>query len=226
MTRYKLSLPGPGEYLHSDDGTVAFIADTAEEAKALFEDWHGERPEWVHSHIARGRIAYKSDVENGDVHDGCEPGDTTFDYLSDDGRELHPSEIRVWEIGPPRVFWSIQPLPFEPVDAEEIPVGTSVHHSRLGSGKTLEVPRRVSPSRAVVAVAFGRPQTQTRRVCSVATLAVLPSHDWPPVRRQLTVAGEVIAESANDGELERLRREKVAEHVERWKREQLAREAA
>lgn len=220
MTRYRLRLPGPGDYLHSDDGTDAFVAETADEARDYFEDYHGERPEWVHSHIARGRIVYKRDIDGGDVHEDAEPGDTTFDYLTDDGRELRAYEVRVWEIGTPRVSWSIHPLPPDSVDAEAIPAGTSVHHERFGSGKTLETPRRVSPGRVVVNVAFGWPQERLRRVCSVAILSVLPSKDWPPRRRQLTVAGQVVAESADEAELETLRREKLAEHAERWKQGQ------
>lgn len=222
MSHYKLRIPGPGEYLHSDDGTVAFIAGTPDEARDYFEDYYGERPEWVHSHIARGRIAYKRDVDAGDVHEDCAPGDTTFDYLTDDGRELRDCEVRVWDRGTPRVWWSLQPLPFEPVPAEEIPVGASVHHKRLGSGKTLDAPRRSSPGRVIVNVAFGWPEERCRRVCSVAALSVMPTRDWPPRRRQLTVAGKVIAASFDEAELDAKRREKVAEHVAEWKRQQLA----
>lgn len=226
MTHYRLRLPGPGEPLHSDDGTVAFVAETADEARDCFEDYYGDRPEWVHSHIACGRIAYKHDVDAGDVHEDCEPGDTTFDYTTDHGGELRAHEARVWERGIPEVWWSIHPLPYESVPAEDVPVGTATHHKRLGNGRTVDVPHRRSSGRAFVTVRFGWPIVERERVCSVSAVSFLPTQDWPPRRRQLTVAGEFVAESADEEELKALRDQKLAEHAEDWKREQAKREAA
>lgn len=106
---YTLVRPRPGEFLY-EDGKLLVLADDAEQAKDCFDREYGERPEFVHSLIAHGRLVYARDIETGDCHEGAAAGDTTFSFSRDNGRKLARGEFRVWERGPLRPGWVIKPI--------------------------------------------------------------------------------------------------------------------
>ena len=111
MTKYKLWLPGPGEYLRMDDGEYIFVAATAEEAHRMFDEYSGPE-EWVHPVVLRGHVLYKRDIDAGDCHEDAEPGDSTFStVISGDSEaalahDLAANEVLAWESGPPRPWWT------------------------------------------------------------------------------------------------------------------------
>jgi hypothetical protein len=217
MARYKLSVPLPGTMLYGDgDGDQAMVADTHEQARELWEEWTEEPQPFLHSYIGSCRVVYKRDIDGGDCHEDAEPGDTTLDYLRDDGRELRPHEVRVWMLGPPPVDWRIESLPPEPVAPDEIPIGTSVHHKRLGSGRTVSRAHHLGGRRWMVDVDFGWPKPQRRLACSVTAVGFMPSRNWPPRRVRLTVAGDVIAEGVTESTAEVLRGIRVARLEAEW----------
>lgn len=109
MPRYTLNLAGRGDFIYSDDGDRWVAAETAGEAKTYFLLNDGEWPRFVHSWIGRARCVTKRDVEAGDCHEDAEPGDTTYEFIRDDGRELRSNEVRLWERGPWSPHWSMEP---------------------------------------------------------------------------------------------------------------------
>lgn len=109
---YKLVRPGLGEFL-DNAGEPLVVAGDAEYAKKFFAAESGQRPEFVHSQIARGRIVYQRDIDRGDCPKGTEPGSTVFEFSRDDGRTLASGEIRVWQKGPLKPNWMIKPLGFK-----------------------------------------------------------------------------------------------------------------
>jgi hypothetical protein len=109
---YKLARPEPGDFL-SDGRESLVVAANAEQAKGFFEVEYGARPDFVHPRIARGRIVYQRDIDNGDSEKGAKAGDTTFGFSRDDGRRLVGSEFRVWAVGPIKPGWMIRPLGFK-----------------------------------------------------------------------------------------------------------------
>lgn len=222
MPRYKLRVPQPGDWLYGDADT-AVVAETLTEAREHFDDYYGEGEHpYLHSYIGRCRVAYKRDVEAGDCHEDAEPGDTTVDYCTDDGRVLGPGECRAWMPGPPPVSWHMRTLPQGEITADTIPIGTSVHHRRLGSGRTL-APGRPICGWWFIDVEFqrfeGTWRPWKRRTCKVSTISVMPSRDWPRRRFELTVADEVLGEGTED-DLRGLRAARIAEIDAAWKAEQ------
>lgn len=222
MPRYKLRVPGPGDWLHGDS-EPAVVADTREQARTEYEDYTGEAAPYLHSLIGRCRVVYKRDVEGGDCHEDAEPGDTTVDFVADDGRELDAFECRVWVLGPPPVQWSMKPLQPEPITPDTVPVGTSAYHQRIGSGHTV-APGYVVGRRWFIDIAFqrlerGRWVVDRTLACSVATVGILPSRGWPRVRYRLTVAGEFVADGERDA-LETLRAIRVDRLNAEWEAEQ------
>ena len=222
MARYKLRVPGLGTVLYGDTDT-AIVADTRESAREFFEDESGEPTPYLHSYIGSCRVAYKRDIEAGDCHEDAEPGDTTVDYLHDSGRELRPNECRVWMLGPPPLDWRMEPLPQEPISPDEIPVGTSAYHKRIGSGKTASKGYAVGP-RWFIDIAFqrferGRWVVDRTLACSVATIGILPGLTWPRRRYRLTVAGEHVADGYEDA-LQTLRDVRIARLDAEWEAEQ------
>ena len=106
--RYKLKVIDKGDYVHMDDGGLAFRADTEDEARAMFLDY-GYEPhevEKMHSFTLLPRIVYARDVEAGDCHEDAEPGDTTYDSTA---RTDADGAIKVWATGPAPGRWSIVP---------------------------------------------------------------------------------------------------------------------
>lgn len=205
MPRYKLSVPENGATLYGDD--TAIVADTIEEARDYWEDWDGEPAIYLHSYVGVCRIVYKRDVDNGDCHEDAEPGDTTLDYVDDTGQDLGPNEVRVWMRGAPHLcHWRMEPLPREPVHPREIPVGCSVYHPVLGSGRTVA---RALHRRGVwrLPVRFARPPHSPRFGVEVNVFAVHihgthGRNGWPgPPKYRLTIGDEHVA----DGDQERLR---------------------
>ena len=230
MARYKVRLPADGDLLYDEGGSPdAVVAHTRELAVEIFRDeLDAEDPVLIYPEIARGYVLYKRDIDNGDGWEGAEPGDTAFTYRPDRGDALADNEVRVWMLGPPPVSWQMQPLPSEPVAAEEIPVGVTVFHRRLGNGVTVAQPRRVSPGRVIVDVEFcrwhqphGGWEPYKTLACSVAVLSVLPTADWPQRRYRLTVAGEHIADGT-EPEMQDLRRQRIEQLDAAWRDRELA----
>lgn len=140
MARYKLRVPDAGTMLYGDG--QAMVADTLDEARELWEDYTGEFHVCMHSYIGRCRIVYARDVEQGECHEDAEPGDTTLDYLADDGRALLDSEVRVWEPGVVVPWVGTERM--DPVgDAATMPVGVKVKHDEYGWGHTISKPSRI-----------------------------------------------------------------------------------
>lgn len=113
MPKYKLRLPGPGDYIYCESEMV-YVGDTAEDAFAFYIDEACEEgPEfWVTPEILRGRCVYARDIENCECHEDAEPGDTTFDYVARGEsalRPLKPGEILTWPRGTWRPFWTYGP---------------------------------------------------------------------------------------------------------------------
>ena len=112
MTKYKLRVVGPGDYLYGEDGML-YIGDSAEEAHDFYADEACDPVEWVHPEILRARLVYARDVEMGDCHEDAEPGDTTYDLVTDHPeralRALGENEVRAWPRGAWRPHWSIKP---------------------------------------------------------------------------------------------------------------------
>jgi hypothetical protein len=140
MPKYKLRVPSIGTDLHGDNGT-AIVADTIEDAREFWEDYDGEPAIYLSSYIGRCRVVHKRDVDGCECHEDAEPGDTTVDYLVDDGRELRDDEVRVWERG-----WQ---GPFSLVNRDEprglfqdMPPGVKVKHEVWGWGTTVARPLR------------------------------------------------------------------------------------
>lgn len=218
MPRYKLNVPPPGTMLYGESyDDRAMVADSHEQARELWEEWTEEPQPFLYSYVGRCRVVYKRDVESGDCHEDAEPGDTTLDYTRDNGRDLAANECRVWMLGPPPVDWRIEPLPPEPVAPDEIPIGTSVHHKRLGSGRTVSKAQHLGGRRWMIDVDFGWPKPERRVACSVTAVGFMPSRNWPPRRVRLTVAGEVVAEGVTDATAEALRGIRCARLDAEWK---------
>lgn len=218
MPRYKLRVPTSGDWLYGD-GDRAVVADTREEAREHFEEYFGEPAPYLHSYIGRCRIVYKRDVEAGDCHEDAEPGDTTVDYRRDDGGDLAPADVRVWMLGPPPVDWRMETLPPEEITADSIPTGVSVHHRRIGSGKTTG-PGYIVGRWWYLPVEFERFERGVRLpwktlACKVSTIMVMPGRDWPQRKFRLTVAGEFVAEGTEDA-LRSLRDVRVARLNAEW----------
>jgi hypothetical protein len=139
MPRYKLRVPGPGTWLYGD-GPSAVVADTIQAAREFFEEYEGDAPQiYLSSYIGSCRVVYKRDIEVMDCHDEAEPGDTTVDYLADNGRELRDHEVRVWVGG-----WQ-GPISLVNRDTpsgrfEEMPPGVKVKHPVWGWGTTVARP--------------------------------------------------------------------------------------
>ena len=152
MPKYKLWLPSPGETISWDDGgLVSFAAENAKEAfdfindmwdeHCCWQDWmeDGVGDGWIHSEIASGRIVYKRDIDNEELlHEGAEPGETTFVLLRDDGRVLWGYEVRVWLPGPSTPGWRISPpgWPDAAPDSYTVSVGSETREfSTLASAE-------------------------------------------------------------------------------------------
>lgn len=232
MPRYKLRVPQTGDPLHWDDGTEAVVADTLAAARAEWDSMYGEpAPQYLHSEIGRCQIVYARDIENCDAHEDAQPGDTTYWMGTDDGRELRANEFRCWLAGPPHVGWKMEPLPPEPVEVAEIPVGVQVRHDRLGSGVTVSKPRRIYPKCWYVDVEFSRwngrdvgplPHIDKKTVaCRVDSERVhlMRSMHWPLTRYRLTVNGEFVAEGT-ERMLDSLRDVRINRINAEWEAEQ------
>lgn len=229
MPRYRLRVPAQGDVLYSDGPDPSIVADTIEVARDCFRDYTPDEQEPIYLHAYRGRceILYKRDIDNGDGHDGAEPGDTTVWYGPDDPTvPLADNECRVWELGCPRVHWEYDYTPPEPVDWRTIPVGAHVWHKALGSGKTVSRPRRGARGRgAVVDCRFTWPQyTGPVRTLYVAQLGVQPTRDWPGERRRVTVkvAGDVVAEHVTPWAADILRDLRIMRLDAEWEAETFA----
>lgn len=140
MARYKVRVPSPGDDLHGDDGTTAIVANTIEQAREFWEDWDGEPAIYLSSYIGRCRVVYKADLECGDCHEDAEPGDTTVDYLVDDGRELFDGEIRCWTRGYDGPTPLVNRDQVTAVIDGTVPPGVKVEHPVWGWGVTLARP--------------------------------------------------------------------------------------
>jgi len=216
---YQLSVPPAGTMLYGG-GDQSMVADSLDEAKDLWEDWTGERPDYMHSYIGVCRVLYKRDVDSGDCHEDAEPGDTSLDYSRDDGRELRSDECRVWEPGPPSWHWSYKPLPQEPIHPRDIPVGCSIGlRNPIRSARTTETPHEVDGA-WVVDVAIWPDGSQHERVDVLAAdVLILGTGDWPILRFELTVEGEVLG-TGTEAELRVLRDERCAGLSAKWKADQ------
>ena len=225
MPRYKLRPPQAGDFLYGD-GDTAVVADTIEQARAFWRDDYDEDAIYLHSYIGRCRVVYKADVENGDAHEDAEPGDTTIDYIRDDGRELRPGEVRVWMLGPPRRNWRMEPMPPEPLEWCDLPDGILAYHKVLGFG-TLYAPPRLwrASRRPIFPVQF---ESGERRDLFLGAItfhydvrygATCPP---PPTRYRLTVEGDVLAEGVTEDAARALRDARIARLDDEWKAEQFA----
>src|ERR1700756_149501 len=113
MPKYKLRLPGEGDYLDCE-GEPVYVGESAADALTFYTDeYEYLEVEWVHPEILRGRIVYARDIENGDCHEDSVPGDSTFDYVTSDPvnalRPLCDGEVRTWPAGAWRPHWVIEP---------------------------------------------------------------------------------------------------------------------
>ena len=229
MPRYKLCVPQAGDTLYGD-GDTSVVADTIDQAREFFRDHteDGEPPVYLHSYIGRCRVVYKLDVDNGDCHEDAEPGDTTIDYLRDTGCELVAGEVRCWEIGRPDFHWEYDydAWPAEPVDWRTIPVGCTVTHAVLGSGRTVGSPRRGLRGRGVVVdCRFRWPDfTGPRRTLHIGALSILPTGNWPGDMRRINVLvdGELVAERVSIAAAGLLRELRIARLGAEWEAEQFA----
>lgn len=205
-----------GDVLYGDDDAV--VADTLADAAEFWEDHTGDWPETMHSMLAVPRIVTQEAYEECECHEDAEVGDTTWDFCTDDGRELSDSnEIqRVWLEGPPGVRWKMEPLPPESIDAMEIPVGTSVWHSEFRDGRTAAASVRIDDDRVEVEVDFGFPRPERREVCSAGDLRVLMGGDWPEYRWRLTIDGEHVLDGSKQ-EVEAVLKDRERQHAAEWR---------
>lgn len=103
MARYKLRPIAVGDHLVDDGGRPVFRADTYQDALEMFVNY-GYDEAYIDTTMsawgAYPRIAYKHDVESGDVHEDAEPGDTVYEFarLRADGTPGRGC-VRFWEIG-------------------------------------------------------------------------------------------------------------------------------
>lgn len=202
MPGFALTVPDRGDVLYGDG--QAIVADTVEEARALWEHETGDRLLYMHSHIGICRVVSAGDVENGDCHEDAEPGDTTVDYCRDDGRDLSPGEIRVWEPGAPSLCdW--RGVPVHGCSVADIPVGTQVGHRRLGDAVLVAPAYRDPrmPNTYAVLLRFG----DRELVCLSSRLYLVPTiNNWrPPPTMRFEVDGELVATTRSDWAFEALR---------------------
>lgn len=114
MPKYKLRMPGPGDYIYCD-GDAVYVGETADDALTFYigEEYAYDVDEvWVCPEILRGRCVYARDIEAGDCHEDAEPGDTTFDLVVSGDAALRPlkaGEILTWPRGSWRPFWTYGP---------------------------------------------------------------------------------------------------------------------
>ncbi|HET9198212.1 MAG TPA: hypothetical protein VFN92_08180 [Solirubrobacterales bacterium] len=214
--QYKLRVPEPGTFLYGD-GPEAVVATSIEEARDLLETFE------VHSEIGICRIVYKADVDNGEAHEGAEPGDTTVWYQRDDGRDLEEGEVRVWIAGPPSWSWSLGPDGVEPLSLSDIPVGSQFALERGGEdlettgpaiddGETITLPVRLRLGGDHDALIFEKGATGH----SIFVLPYLTNPLKTVYRYRLTVEGEE-AEGTEE-EMNQLRRDAVAALTALWRR--------
>lgn len=223
MTRYRLRVPQQGDELYGD-GDVAIVADTIEVARDCFRDHtpDEQEPIYLHPYIGRCQVLYKRDIDAGEGYDGAEPGDTMVCYCPDDGRELDRShECLVWQLGRPDFHWDYDYTAGEPIDASEVPVGCTVHHPVLGSGRTVAKPRgRRGYGCYLVDCRFAWPDfTGPVRTLLVAQLQILRGpHGWPGDRRRVTVKvdGEVVAERVTPWAADVIRDLRIARLGAEW----------
>ncbi len=198
MPRYKLRVPEEGAILHGDG--FAAVAATKDAAREYLEDYVGEPVPYLHSYIGSCRVVYARDYENGDCHDGAEPGDTTIDYRTDNGRDLRPHECRVWEVGAPRLaLWKMELLPPLPIAPETIPVGAPVRHHRLGSGECAGSAFRACGQWFLPCAFDGRAIACEIRARGFGVYySAAYGSDWapPPPRYRLTINGEHVADGS------------------------------
>jgi hypothetical protein len=245
MPRYKLRVPGPGTWLYGD-GPSSVVADTIGDAREFFGEEDGEPAIYLSSYIGSCRVVYKRDVEAMDCHEDADPGDTTVDYLTDDGRELRDHEVRVWVRG-----WQ-GPISLVNRDTpsgrfEEMPPGVKVEHPVWGWGTTVARPLKHRTGWRVL-VDFGGLYPEAPYVPGGAggiggsprwvgwwslklTQSATPSGQWPADRWHVDVGGgriaegiadEAAAEALGDARVSRLRAEWEAEQFAAWEREQEA----
>lgn len=215
MPRYKLRPVEYGQVIELDDGELCAFAETIAEARDLFDDWTGERPMYLHSAVASYRVVYARDIEDGECHEDAEPGDTTFTIHEGDPRR--ESDRRVWMLGAPRLCsWRIVTVK-RPLDPQEIPVGASILHERIGSGAM------AGSARAIggwwwLPVRFA----DRELLCKASTVFIVPTIRWAPKSvYRLEINDETIAEGDQwalqtllGAHEDRLRAEWEAEHFD------------
>lgn len=222
MPRYKLCIPQAGDMLYGDGDCI--VADTLDDARAYWEDWTGEPVVYLHSHIGRCRVVFAADVENGDCHDDAEAGDTTIDYIDDDGRDLAENEVRCWEQGAPSPHWTFDYSPPEPVCITTVPVGAPVYHRVLGSGRVV-MPARKGRHGWRLPVRFGWPDLSGPvRPMMLGQIILNATMDWPGDTRRVTlsVAGEIVATGVRERTAEVLRDMRRARLRAEWEAGQFA----
>lgn len=187
MPRYKLRPVEYGETVWLDTGDMCAVAETIEEARDLFAE-HDDRPMYLHPAVAVHRIVYARDIEDGDCHDGAEPGDTTFTVR--DGDPTHDSDRRVWMLGAPALCtWRMTPER-RSVNPRDIPVGAVITHPRLGHGE-MSGDAQAIDGRWWLPVRFA----DRERLCKASTIHILPTVRWAPESvYRLEIDGETVAE--------------------------------
>lgn len=102
MAPYKLRQISIGDYLVDEGGRPCYRADTYQEALEFFGDYGYDEAYLDQAMRAVGAypvIAYAADVENGDVPEDVEAGETyyTFTRLHPDGTPGRNC-VRFWEL--------------------------------------------------------------------------------------------------------------------------------
>jgi hypothetical protein len=217
MPRYKLRPHPVGEVFRWDDGTESVcVADVREAQRVLYEET-GELHPYLHTEIACGQVVYKRMIDaEEELPEDVEPGDTIWWLQRDHGGELRPCEARVWVTGwPAGVAWRMTPR--VRALADELPVGTQVHHKRLGDGRTTSKARRRG-RQVFIDVEF---KSGVRRACTAVRLFLSPYlGNWRPrPLYELSIDSQVIATGSQgsmqallDVRLTRLRAEWEAEN--------------
>ena len=229
MPKYKVRVCEPGDFLHGD-GDVWVCADTVDQAREFFEDYgyNDGSARFLTSLLGRPRVVRKVDIENGDCHEDAEPGDTTWDFFPDDGRETDPdSEIRrFWEMGSWRPWtcvqtgWGVWKGRGAPVSS--VVAGIPCSHARHGRGETLGPAREIGGKRKWIDVRF---EDGSERVVSCRVLDLFMTRDWPPKAAQVNTADgpEYIAYGTDEGCLRALAEIRADRLQAEWEADQIAR---
>jgi hypothetical protein len=202
MARYTLRLAEPGTFLYGEDGPWA-VADTIADARAMLAECtqDGREPIFLHPLVARGRVVYAADIENGECHEDAEPGDTTYDFarVPDlDTWEPRGGEVLCWQLGaPPLCDWEVTFAEAEPVAFQDIEPGRRCYRKRDGWMRTVGTAYRYAGRWCINAAPDGDPRPGSVRAYTWRTLTFFAPEGYQRTRI-LTIDGEEVARSESE----------------------------